>query len=228
MNLYETNPTFDTHVDRAAEREARHIAANRAMCLADAASELAEHVKNVDQAKATVDGLQDRLAELAPDRVESNTSTALTVATAAGDAEAAERAAKDLQALRAGLDPASVERLTAGARLVQARADLESARASLKQAEQAAMTARLAATEKSIDKAVLQYQKVAQDAHDRYQLLKELVRQEYRYRAAIANDVLSSNYAPLDGGPSEITLPSVFAPRHNIVRAVGRKGGDLK
>lgn len=224
-NLYTHNAAWDAGVAAEAASRARAVAHNRDACLADCASELAPHVANAQEALASVQSLEARIEELEPERVEADARDALRAATQAGDAEAATRAAQDLQRILSGQDQTSIERLTAEAKLAQARADLAQCRASLSKAENAALKARLAALEKDMQRAVTGYRQVAQHAFERYQLLKEISRQHMRYSAAMKSAAISVNFAMLERGPTEIVLPTVYVPGEGEVRAIGRKNG---
>lgn len=213
---------FELSMDRAAEREAQHVAHNRNGCLAECAPELAEHIANTDEARAVVDGLEHRLAELAPERVEAKAREALKVATAGGDAEAVKRAATALQQIKAGLDESTVERLTVEAKLVQARGDLASTTASLAKAEKSALRTRLASLDRDVERAVAGFHQIAQHAYERYALLQEIAKQKFRFQAAVDSTRVSVNVAALERCPPEIVLPTVFVPGVGEVQAIGR------
>lgn len=207
-----TQNTFDAAAEAAANKQLRHIATNRAEQLEACAPELAEHRANVDQAQANLDALLQRLEELDPLRVEAEAKIALRAATSAGDAEAAQRAARALQELRAGVGDQAVQRLTVGAQIEAARDDLASARASLERAEKAALKTRLDELAKTLDRGLAGYRQACKLAQDRHALLLEVGKAYMKLEAAHKSRTIGPDFQSLERGTRLIEFPSVYVP----------------
>lgn len=219
---------------RAQEKEQARgqsrASANRIECLQVFAKALEQHQANLQQALTAYHKQLARLAAIAPDKVQAEAQAELVRATTAGDKQAAEVAARTLLEIKAGTDPAAIERIQLEEQIKQSRADADAAMASLDKAGDAEMRAHFDALEPQIAEAVREYEAVAQRAYDARVHLKGLALTREKMAAALKREDPSASvaFAVLSRPSNEIELPSLEIKGYGKVRPVGRaaSGGD--